>query len=121
VRPTGRAAWQAFGSLVQQARQRVWWPHARLTAKFDYRVNLLALWEAGEREPWLLSTNLATPGETVRAYRRRMWTEELFGDLKGHGFDLASTHLNQFERLSRLTLWVTLVYVWLLLMGARAI
>jgi hypothetical protein len=121
VRPSGRAAWQTFGSLVQHAGQRVWWPHARLTAKFDYRVNLLAYWQVGEREPWLLSTNLPTAGEALRAYRRRMWTEELFGDLKGHGFDLASTHLDQFERLSRLTLWVALVYVWLLLAGARAI
>ena len=83
----------------------MWWPHARLTAKFDYRVNLLAYWQVGEKEPWLLSTNLTTAAETVRTYRRRMWTEELFGDLKGHGFDLASTHLDQFARLSRLTLW----------------
>lgn len=121
VRSSGRAKWQPFRQLVSRAGQRVWWRHARLTARFDYRVNLLAYWEVGAPEPWLLSTNLKTPGETVRAYRRRMWTEELFGDLKGHGFDLENTHLNQFERLSRLTLWVALLYVWLLLMGARVI
>jgi hypothetical protein len=68
-----------------------------------------------------LATNLPTPGETLRAYRHRMWTEELFGDLKGHGFDLASTHLLHLERLSRLTLLVALVYVWLLLAGVRII
>jgi len=121
VRATGRAAWQAFGSLIQHAGQRGWWSHARLTAKFEYPVHLLATWQRGEAEPWLLSTNLATPDETLRAYRRRMWTEELFGDLKGHGLDLAHTHLDHFERLSRLLLWVTLIYIWLLLSGGRAI
>lgn len=121
VHPSGRTAWQPFGRLVLQAGQQVWAPHASLTAKFAYRVNLLAVWQVGEREPWLLSTNLASPRTTLRAYRRRMWTEELFGDLKGHGFDLATTHLNQFARLSRLTLWVALLYVWLLLTGAQGI
>ncbi len=30
-----------------------------------------------------------------------MWGAELFGDLKRHGFDLASTHLRHIERLPR--------------------
>ncbi len=50
-----------------------------------------------------------------------MWTEALFGDLKGHGFDLESTHLLHFERLSRLTLLVVLLYVWMLWVGVRTI
>lgn len=33
-----------------------------------------------------------------------MWVEELFGDLKGHGFDLEAIHLQDFGRLSRLVL-----------------
>jgi hypothetical protein len=55
------------------------------------------------------------------AYRRRMWIEEMFGDLKGNGFDLESTHLRHFARLSRLTLAVALLYVWLVSTGARTI
>ena len=121
VRAKGQAEWRSFGSLVQRPRQSVWLAQAQLTLKSAHKANLLAYWQVGEKDPWLLATNLPTPGETLRAYRRRMWTEELFGDLKGHGFDLASTHLRHFERLSRLTLLVALVYVWLLLAGARGI
>jgi hypothetical protein len=121
VRAKGQATWHNFGSLVQRPGQSVWLAHAQLTLKSPHSTNLLAHWQAGEKEAWLLATNLPTPGATLRAYRRRMWTEELFGDLKGHGFDLASTHLLHFERLSRLTLLVALVYVWLLLAGARVI
>lgn len=121
VRPGPDDPWQDFGSVIQHPGQVVWWPNARLTAKYDHPVNLLAYWQVGEQEPWLLATNLATVGEASRTYRRRMWTEELFGDLKGHGFDLESTHLLHFERLSRLTLLVVLLYDWMLWVGARTI
>jgi hypothetical protein len=60
----------------------------------------------GEDAPWLLASNLLSEQETLRAYRRRMWVDEMFGDWKGHGFDLESTHLIHFQRLSRLTLAV---------------
>jgi hypothetical protein len=121
VRASRHTAWQKFGRLVQRPGQTVWLAHGQLTLKSAQATNLLAHWQVGEKQAWLLATNLPTPRETLRAYRRRMWTEELFGDLKGHGFDLASTHLCHIERLSRLTLLVALVYVWLLLAGARII
>lgn len=78
-------------------------------------------WQAGEKEPWLLATNLATKPETLRAYRCRMWSEETFGDLKKHSVDFESTHLRHHLRLSRLTLVVALLYVWLITRGQRSI
>jgi hypothetical protein len=50
-----------------------------------------------------------------------MWIEEMFGDLKKHGFDLESTMLHSFLRLSRLTLVVAYLYVWLVSFGGRII
>lgn len=50
-----------------------------------------------------------------------MWIEEMFGDLKTHGFDLEKTHLRHFMRLSRLTLAVALLYVWLVAFGSHII
>lgn len=47
--------------------------------------------------------------------------EETFGDLKGHGFDLEATHLRHFLRLSRLTLAVCYLYVWLVTLGSQVI
>ena len=37
----------------------------------------------------------------------------MFGDLKKHGFDLEASHLRHFLPLSRLTLAVCLLYLWL--------
>jgi len=121
VRRTPHDPWQSFGSLVPHPGASVWWPNAELTAQHQRRVNLWAYWRVGEKVPWLVATNLPTAQATRRTYRRRMWTEELFGDLKGHGFDLESTHLRHFERLSRLTLLVVLLYVWMLWVGVRTI
>jgi hypothetical protein len=50
---------------------------------------LLAYWKVGEKEPWLLATNLPNLRVALAAYCRRMWTEEMFGDFNKHGFDLS--------------------------------
>jgi hypothetical protein len=113
--------WVPFESLVHAPGEQVWWAQARFTQKFGLRVNLLAHWALGEKEPWLLVTNLPTTYRTRQSYARRMWIEELFGDLKNHGWDLEATQLRHFLRLSRLTLAVCLLYVWLLATGRRVI
>jgi hypothetical protein len=57
----------------------------------------------------------------LRFYRRRGWIEEMFGDFKKHGFDLERTKLCHFQRLSRLTLAVAILYVWLVSAGTKTI
>ena len=121
VQADDHGPWQRLDGLLTQAGQRLWLPAARLTQKYAYTVNVLAYWQPGEKEPWLLATNLATPQAALMAYRRRMWIEEMFGDFKQHGFDLEATHLHHFLRLSRLTLAVSLLYVWLVAFGSRVI
>jgi hypothetical protein len=113
--------WKPFGSFVYQAGESRWLGSGCLTAKEIYPVNLLAHWQTGEDEPWCLATNLPDRVMTLRYYRRRMWIEEMFGDLKKHGFDLESTMLRSFLRLSRLTLAVACLYVWLVSTGGRTI
>ena len=114
-------AWLRFGDLIEKASQSLWLGPVLLTQKHAYRVYLLAHWKPGEKEPWLLATNLSTLKAALSLYRRRMWIEEMFGDFKKHGFDLESTHLRHFLRLSRLTLAVSLLYVWLVSVGSQTI
>jgi hypothetical protein len=118
---TGSHTWRRLGDLIHKPGQSIWLGSALLTAKHAHPVNLLVHSKVGEPEPWLLATSLPSRGDTLRAYRRRMWIEEMFGDLKRNGFDLESTHLRHFARLSRLTLAAAVLYVWLVSTGARAI
>lgn len=113
--------WQRFGDAIEQPGQSRWLGAGFLTREHVHPTSLLAHWQRGEDEPWLLATNLPSATVALRAYRRRVWIEEMFGDMKKHGFDLESTHLRHFLRLSRLTLAVALLYVWLVSLGARVI
>ncbi len=116
----GESDWQYFRDLVKSGQSN-WLGCGLLTFKHAHSCNLLAHWNKGEKEPWLLATNLSSRRETLGAYRRRMWIEEMFGDMKRNGFDLERTRLRHFLRLSRLTLAVALLYVWLVSTGSRVI
>lgn len=113
--------WQAFGTLLTQAGQSLWLEQTLLTFKHAHCTNLLAYWKLGEDQPWLLATNLPSSQTALKAYGYRMWIEEMFGDMKDHGFDLESSRLGSFLRLSRLTLVVALLYVWMMATGSRVI
>jgi len=113
--------WQRMDDLVQRAGQRNWCPQAYLTQHEIHPVSALIHGQIGEKHPWCLATNLPDAPLTLRYYRRRMWTEEMFGDFKKHGFDLETTMLRHAPRLSRLTLAVAFLYLWLLSVGSRTI
>lgn len=113
--------WRDIGSFVHKPGQSLWLGEGYLTEKEIYPVNLLLHWKIGEDEPWCLATNLPDQQMTLRCYARRMWIEEMLGDLKKHGFDLESTMLRHFIRLSRLTLAVALLYVWLVSAGVKTV
>ena len=115
------SGWQPFGSYIQKAGQSIWLGQAYLTQSEIYPVNLLVHWKVGEKEPWCLATNFPDKPMALRFYKRRMWIEEMFGDMKKHGFNLESSMLHTFVRLSRLTLAVAILYVWSITIGVRTI
>lgn len=117
----GQTEWHDFSSRVEKPGQSVWLGKGWLTQSKIYPVNLLVHWKVGKDEPWCLATNLPDRLMTLQAYTRRMWIEEMFGDLKSHGFDLEHTMLRHAERLSRLTLAVALLYIWSISIGAKTI
>lgn len=79
---------------------------------------LMLHWQMGEDEPWILISDQAGQRRSLRLYAKRMWIDELNGDLKGHGFDLEATHLGDAARIETLLLGVALAYVWLISLGS---
>jgi len=113
--------WQSFGDYIHRAGQSIWLGSGYLTQSDIYPVNLLVHWKAGEKDPWCLATNLPDKPLALAFYKRRPWIEEMFGDMKGHGFDLEASMLHSFLRLSRLTLAVAFLYLWAIATGVRTI
>jgi hypothetical protein len=117
----GSGCWQRIDALPLVKGQPVWIGRLLLTQSSPYPTHLVLFWQPGEARPWYLATNLLDPRATLRLYRRRMWIEEMFGDMKKHGFDLEASHLRHFLRLSRLTLAVCLLYLWLVALAEHVI
>jgi hypothetical protein len=115
------SGWKTFGSYIQKPKDSIWLGHGYITKKDMFPVNMLVHWKVGEKDPWCLATNLIDRQVALRLYKRRMWIEEMFGDMKKHGFDLERTMLRHFLRLSRLTLAVAILYVWLVSVGTKTI
>ncbi|MBV7327887.1 hypothetical protein KFU94_06435 [Chloroflexi bacterium TSY] len=57
-----------------------------LTEKHDADPFWLIIhWAKGEDEPWFLIADCAGKRQLISLYAIRMWTEEMYGDMKGHG------------------------------------
>jgi hypothetical protein len=104
-------------ALSEGATRFVGW--VRLAERHDAGWFWLILhWEKGEEEPGFLISDHAGRYNLINLYRLRMWTEEMYGDLKGHGFDLEATHLDDPDRIARLVLVVSLTFTWLITLGS---
>lgn len=121
LQPSAQANWQRLDTLPTGPGQQLWLPDVTFTRRWAYTTHLVVYWAPGEAEAWLLTTNLPDARAARGAYARRMWIEEMFGDWKGHGWDIETTHLRHPDRLSRLVLALALLYLWLVLYGARLI
>lgn len=114
-----RHTWCRLADLGVKEGQTHSFGWCRLTKQHDYGwLYLIAHWQPGEDEPWFLATTQPTTAATIKRYKVRMWTEEMYGDMKGHGFDLETTHLRDPDRISRLVLAVCWLFVWFLTLGA---
>ena len=114
--------WQRIDSFELQPGESLWLEQVYLTQDAAFGpINLWLTWDDENERLLPLATNLGLAEEVPYWYRRRAWTEPLFGDLKGHGFDWQTCRLRHPERLSRLMLAVALAYLWLCFLGATVL
>lgn len=78
-------------------------------------------WVPGADHPWILFSDLRGSSARVREYTQRIRIEATFQDLKRRGWNLASSHLRDDERIERLMFALALAYWWMHLLGRRAI
>ena len=87
-------------------------------------IRLVTVFERDAQEAWYLVTSLEVipPEQVVRHYKRRMWTEAMFRDLKNRdwGLGLDCVRLSEPERHDRHFCIIALAYVLLCAFGAAA-
>ena len=87
-------------------------------------LRLVTVYERDAEDPWYLVTDLPEepPAEIVRLYKRRMWIEAAFRDLKNRnwGMGMDNVRLTHVGRLDRHFIILALAYMLLYAFGAAA-
>ena len=81
---------------------------------------LLARWEAGHAEPWLVLTDLAPADASAAWYAMRSWIESGFKDLKSDGWQVGRTRMADPGRVGRWWAACALATLWALESGQEA-
>jgi hypothetical protein len=120
-RPSG---WRHFypmaGFVPSVGRRFVARGEAYKTASPRLACVLLACWEAGHAEPWLLLTDLAPGNAAPCWYAFRSWIEQGFKVLKRAGWQWQRTRMTDAGRAERLWLAVAVATLWLVSVGGVA-
>lgn len=117
--PQGWVRWYRLGSLVPRVGSRFAAVGlAYKTAEKPLECTLLACWEAGHDEPWLLLTDLAAGSASPCWYAFRAWIEQGFKVIKSGALNWQRTRMTKAERAERLWLAIAVSVLWLVVLGA---
>jgi hypothetical protein len=120
-RPTGQVRGVPLKTLVPQPGTT--WQGTGIAFKGRHRqlhCTLLACWEAGHTDPWLILTDLPPEASTAYWYGLRAWIEQGFKITKRAGWQWQRTHMTHPDRAARLWLAVAVATLWLLSVGGEA-
>src|SRR5713226_861834 len=120
-RPKGQVRGVSLKTLVPEPGTT--WQGTGIAFKGRHRqlhCTLLARWEAGDKDPWLILTDLPPEASTACWYGLRAWIEQGFKITKRAGWQWQRTHMTKPERAARLWLAVAVATLWLLSVGGEA-
>jgi hypothetical protein len=120
-RPAASARYQPLRNLVPQPGTQ-WAGRGTAFVGPRRRLNctLLARWEKGYTDPWLLLTDLAPGAGEACWYGLRAWIEQGFKITKRGGWQWQRTRMTDPQRAARLWLAVAVATLWLLSVGGEA-
>jgi hypothetical protein len=120
-RPAASAHYRPLRELVPQPGTQ-WVGHGTAFQGPRRRLNcsLLARWDEGYADPWLLLTDLAPSAGNACWYGLRAWIEQGFKITKRGGWQWQRTRMTDPQRAARLWLAVAVATLWLLSVGGMA-
>jgi hypothetical protein len=118
-RPTGAPCWRPLASFASQPGTS-WRGTGLAFTRNQGPCTLLARWEAGYKDPWLILTDLAPEASDAGWYGLRAWIEQGFKSTKRAGWQWHRTRMSAPDRAARLWLAVAVATLWLLSVGGEA-
>ena len=119
VRPVGTEKWLWLSALVPQTGT-AWSGYVDCFMGKTLRCTLLARWDEGYADPWLILTDFAPEAANVVWYAMRSWIEGGFKDTKRGGWQWHQTKMTDPARASRLWLAIAVATLWVVSVGGEA-
>ena len=120
-RPTNAATFLPLSQVVRSVGQRWAGPIICFATKNrQLSCTLLARWDAGYTDPWLILTDLPADQADVAWYGLRAWIECGFKDAKRGGWHWEQTKMTDPRRAERLWLAMAVATLWVVSVGCQA-
>ena len=120
-RPQGQARYASLSSFVPQTGMQWCGTGTAFQGQASQLAcTLLARWEEGHRDPWLILTDLPPDACDACWYGLRMWIEHGFKVTKRAGWQWQHTRMTDPDRAARLWLVVAVATAWLVSVGGEA-
>ncbi|MDQ5853243.1 MAG: transposase [Chloroflexota bacterium] len=121
VRPDGAATFRPLATLVPHIGS-TWCGRVTCFSSPESQVacTLLARWDDGYAEPWLIATDLAPEVAEAAWYGMRSWIESGFKDMKRGGWQWHQTKMTDPARAARLWLALAVATLWVVSVGGEA-
>jgi hypothetical protein len=117
-REAGQATYRRLASVVSAAG-RQWCGRVVCFKDNPLACTLLAYWDTGQSEAWLIVTDLPPEGACARWYAMRAWIESGFADLKRRGWQWHKTQMVDGARAERLWLALAVATLWVVGVGGE--
>jgi len=120
-RPAGATTFRPLSQVVSWVGQRWAGPVTCFATKErQLSCTLLARWDQGYRDPWLIVTDLPAAQADVAWYGLRAWIECGFKDAKRGGWHWEQTKMRDPRRAERLWLAMAIATLWVVSVGCQA-
>lgn len=119
ARPVGEEKW-VWLSMFVPGVATAWCGQVDCFVEKTLRCTLLARWDEGYDDPWLVLTDLTPEKACVVWYSLRNWVEGGFKETKRGGWQWHQTKMTDPARASRLWLAMAVATLWVVSVGGEA-
>ncbi len=117
-RPQNSSSWQLLSTVVTHTGES-WSGQVTCFKSNPINATLLARWDDGYADPWLILTDLKSTDADVSWYGFRSWIECSYRDVKSDGWQWHKTRLRQPDRAERHWLAMAVALLWMVTLGGK--
>ena len=116
--PLKSSSWRPLATIVNR-KNNSWSGQITCFKSNPIDCTLLAQWDDGYVDPWLILTDLKPLEANGRWYKFRSWIECSYRDIKSDGFGWHKTRLRKPDRAERHWLAMSVAMLWILTIGGE--